>query len=81
MAEATAAYLDCTAGVAGDMMLGALLDAGADLDTVRAGVRALGITGLELSAQRTRRGGLACTQAMVAAPVAEPGRGLAEVDR
>jgi len=79
VAEATAAYLDCTAGVAGDMLLGALLDAGADLDTVRAGVRALGIPGLELGARRTRRGGLACTQAMVAAPVAEPGRGLAEV--
>ncbi|HXT43607.1 MAG TPA: nickel pincer cofactor biosynthesis protein LarC [Pseudonocardiaceae bacterium] len=79
MAEPTAAYLDCTAGVAGDMLLGALLDAGADLETVRAGVRSLGIPGLEVGVQRTRRCGLTCAQAVVVAPIAEPSRGLAEV--
>ncbi|MFN2533660.1 MAG: nickel insertion protein, partial [Pseudonocardiaceae bacterium] len=46
MAEPTAAYLDCTGGVAGDMLLGALLDAGAGLEVVQAGVRSLGIPGL-----------------------------------
>ena len=79
MAEPTAAYLDCTGGVAGDMLLGALLDAGAGLEVVQAGVRSLGIPGLEVGLQRTRRCGLACAQAMVVAPIAEPSRGLAEV--
>jgi pyridinium-3,5-bisthiocarboxylic acid mononucleotide nickel chelatase len=79
VAEPTVGYLDCTAGVAGDMLLGALLDAGADLDVVRAGVRSLGIPGLEVGVQRTRRCGLVCAQATVIAPVTEPSRGLAEV--
>jgi uncharacterized protein (TIGR00299 family) protein len=62
------------------MLLGALLDAGADLAAVRAAVRSLGIPGLDIGVQRTRRCGLACAQAQVIGPVADqPKRGLAEV--
>ena len=35
------AYFDCFAGIAGDMALGALLDAGGDLEALRAGLRGL----------------------------------------
>lgn len=80
VAEPRAAYLDCTAGVAGDMLLGASLDAGADLAAVRAAVHALGVPGLDVTVQRTRRCGLASAQAVVIAPATgQPHRGLAEV--
>ncbi|HET9117899.1 MAG TPA: nickel pincer cofactor biosynthesis protein LarC [Pseudonocardiaceae bacterium] len=80
MAEPRAAYLDCTAGVAGDMLLGALLDAGADLDVVRSAVRSLGVPGLDIGVQQARRCGLRCAKVVVSAPaVGQPTRRLAEV--
>lgn len=80
VADHRVGYLDCTAGVAGDMLLGALLDAGADIAVVRAAIAALGIPGLALDVEQTRRCGLRATRAVVSAPVQEqPTRGLAEV--
>ena len=79
MAEPNAVHLDCTAGVAGDMLLGALLDAGADLAAVRTAVRSLGVPGLDVELEQTRRCGLRCTRAVVITPAADqPTRGLAE---
>ncbi|MGH4012509.1 MAG: nickel pincer cofactor biosynthesis protein LarC [Pseudonocardiaceae bacterium] len=79
MTEPTAAYLDCTAGVAGDMLLGALLDAGADLAAVRAAVASLGLPGLTVDVEQTRRCGLRCTRAVVTTPATDqPTRGLAD---
>ncbi|HEX5349797.1 MAG TPA: nickel pincer cofactor biosynthesis protein LarC [Pseudonocardiaceae bacterium] len=80
MADPRAAYLDCTAGVAGDMLLGALLDAGADLAAVRAAVTSLGVPDLDVTISQTRRCGLRCARTVVVTPAADqPIRGLAEV--
>lgn len=73
------AYVDCVGGVAGDMLLGALLDAGADADLVRAGLDRLGIEGLELRLGRTRRGPLDAARVEVVAPRGRPHRGPREV--
>ena len=59
------AYLDCFSGVSGDMLLGALLDAGLALGDLRAELAKLGIGGYELRADKARRAGLAATQAHV----------------
>ncbi|PVZ06901.1 nickel pincer cofactor biosynthesis protein LarC [Actinomycetospora cinnamomea] len=64
------AYVDATAGAAGDMLLGALLDAGADLERVRDAVDSLGIPGLGLDVVRERRGGFGCLRAVVTSPEA-----------
>jgi uncharacterized protein (TIGR00299 family) protein len=62
------AWFGCSSGVAGDMVLGALLDAGADLDEVRGIVGRLGVTGWALDVEPVLRGGIAATRAVVEAP-------------
>jgi uncharacterized protein (TIGR00299 family) protein len=75
-----AAYIDATAGVAGDMLLAALLDAGADLERVAGAIASLGVPGLGLRTETARRGGLACLRAIITTPaVADHERHLAEV--
>jgi uncharacterized protein (TIGR00299 family) protein len=79
--EATTAWVHAFAGVAGDMLLGALLDAGADLGSVRAAIDALAMPGWSLTTEPATRGGLAATRAVVAAPeLPAPRRTWREID-
>jgi len=59
------AWFHCFAGIAGDMALGALLDAGADLSEVVRLVERVPIGGWSLDAQPVLRAGLASTRAIV----------------
>jgi pyridinium-3,5-bisthiocarboxylic acid mononucleotide nickel chelatase len=59
------AWFHCFSGVAGDMALGALLDAGADIDAVNASLKHLPITGWSLAKERTQRNGIGATRALV----------------
>ncbi|WP_431946911.1 nickel pincer cofactor biosynthesis protein LarC [Actinacidiphila sp. bgisy167] len=52
-------------GLAGDMLLGALIDAGAPLDRIRAAVAATGLTGWDLTAERVTDHGLSATRVRV----------------
>lgn len=52
-------------GLAGDMLLGALLDAGAPLGAVREAVAATGLTGWELTSERVTSHGLSATRLLV----------------
>ena len=53
-----AGYLQCVGGVSGDMLLGAMVDAGVPLDDLRDRLGALPIDGVAISARRDRRGGV-----------------------
>ncbi len=55
----TTAWFHCFAGIAGDMALGALVDAGADLGEVTALLERLPVSGWTLEAHPTQRGGIA----------------------
>ena len=67
------AYFDCYSGVSGDMMLGALLDAGVDEATLRQQLHGLGVDGYQLQIERVTRSGFAGTQARVI--LDQPARG------
>jgi uncharacterized protein (TIGR00299 family) protein len=59
------AYLDCGAGVSGDMVLGALLDAGAPEPALVDAVAALGLDDVKVEVARVTRGGMSATHVSV----------------
>jgi uncharacterized protein (TIGR00299 family) protein len=59
------AYLDCASGISGDMTLGALVDAGADLVSIQAGIDSLGLPDCRLVASEVKKRGFRATQIKV----------------
>jgi len=59
------AYFDCPAGASGDMILGALVDAGLPLRTLEEALGGLGLAGWRLSARVVQKGALRGTQVEV----------------
>ena len=55
-------YFDCFNGASGDMILGALLDAGLPLEELRRALGSLGIAEYELAAERVLRAGVSATK-------------------
>ncbi|MDQ6669381.1 MAG: nickel pincer cofactor biosynthesis protein LarC [Chloroflexota bacterium] len=79
---ARAVYFDCFSGAAGDMLLGALLDAGVSPDELRAGLRSLPVGGWRLDVEAVRQHALGGTRARVKLlEPDQPHRGLADVLR
>jgi uncharacterized protein (TIGR00299 family) protein len=74
-------YFDCFSGAAGDMILGALIDAGLPLDELKAALGSLGVEGWDITAEKVVRTGITATKfrvhehAAVAAGSTAPGAG------
>lgn len=56
------AYFDCFSGAGGDMIVAALIDAGADVEALKKGLSALKVGGYDLSIERVTKQGLAATR-------------------
>ncbi len=73
-------YLDCFSGISGDMLLGAMVDAGLEVDALRSELAKLPVSGYRIEAAKTRRAGLAATKASVALEeAAQPHRRLPDI--
>ncbi|MHC4778649.1 MAG: nickel pincer cofactor biosynthesis protein LarC [Planctomycetota bacterium] len=55
-------FFDCFSGVAGDMILGALVDAGLSLPALQEGMKALPLGGYSLQARKVKRGAISGTK-------------------
>ena len=75
------AYFDCFSGASGDMILGALLDAGLPFDALRTEVEKLALppAAFEIRAERVQRAGFAATKLDVIVKEPPRHRSLAEV--
>ena len=56
------AYINCFAGIAGDMTVAALLDAGLDINHLRSELGKLGLDGYRVDAHKTQRHGISATR-------------------
>ncbi len=72
-------WIDPGQGCAGDMLLAALLDAGASLDAVRKGLASLRVEPVTVDPVPVRRHGLRATYAQVQAPETDTERHLSQV--
>jgi uncharacterized protein (TIGR00299 family) protein len=59
------AHFDCFSGISGDMVLGAIVDAGVELGRLEAELRRLPFAGWKLSAEKVRKGAIAATKVNV----------------
>ncbi len=59
------AYFDCFSGASGDMILGALIDAGLSSRLLRQELKKLGLPSVHLKATKVLKGGLTATQVVV----------------
>jgi pyridinium-3,5-bisthiocarboxylic acid mononucleotide nickel chelatase len=73
------AYLDCVGGLAGDMVLAALLDAGAPQEVLHDVVRTLGFADVKLEVERVHRHGIGATLVRVVVEGRSPDRRAREL--
>ena len=63
-------YFDCFAGAAGDMILGALVDAGVPIEALQQALGSLAVEGCEVTADRVVKHGIRATKFRVHEPAA-----------
>ena len=73
------AHFDCFSGISGDMVLGALIDAGVSADAIRSALDSLGLP-ITLEIERVKRCGFAATKVNVIAADQESYRFLPDVE-
>jgi pyridinium-3,5-bisthiocarboxylic acid mononucleotide nickel chelatase len=59
------AYIDCSSGISGDMTLGALVDAGVEIEALNKAISSLGLPDCRLVAEEVKRRGFRATKVTV----------------
>lgn len=73
------AYFDLYSGASGDMILGALLDAGLEIEALRAGLSTLPISSYRISARSVMKGPIGATSFSVEVTGEQPHRHLTDI--
>ena len=58
-------YFDCFCGASGDMIVGSLIDVGADFHAIREALASLPLKGFDVQAEKVKKKGIAATQFLV----------------
>lgn len=73
------AHFDCFSGISGDMVLGAVIDAGIPAEAIRSALDSLGLP-ITVEVERVKRCGIAATKVTIEAPDQEDYRFLPDVE-
>ena len=73
------AYFDCISGVSGDMLLGALLDAGLCLEDLQRQIDRLNLPGVRLRADTVKKNGFGATKVEVLAEDSQGHRNFSDI--
>ncbi len=73
------AYFDCIGGIAGDMTLGALVDAGMPMEILQVSIDQLHLNGLSVKSEVVKKNGFGATKVNVLANDCGGGRGYHEI--
>jgi len=73
------AYFDCFSGIAGDMIIGALLDAGLEFSALKRELKKLPLTGYQIKAFKTEKQGIRGTKFEVKSPPEKTHRNLKDI--
>jgi uncharacterized protein (TIGR00299 family) protein len=76
----TIAYFDCFSGIAGDMILGALLDLGIDETVLKKELKKLPLTGYELIVKKVERNHISATDVTVVVTEDQHHRSLSDIN-
>ena len=75
------AYFDCFAGAGGDMIVAAMLDAGLDVEFLKAELATLGLKNLDIKLTETRRCGLRALSFVPVVPEQQQQRNLQQITK
>ena len=74
------AYFDCNSGISGDMILGAVIDCGADFDYIKQELSKLNLD-FEISRQRVRKGAISAIKVIIGESGSHPLRNLKTIKK
>src|SRR6266567_2640657 len=72
-------YFDCFSGISGDMVLGALVDAGCELHAMERELQLLSVSGWKISAERVQKNAVSATRVRVETSEHHHHRGLSAI--
>ena len=72
-------YFDCFSGISGDMVLGALVDAGCELHAIERELQLLAVSGWKISAERVQKNAVSATRVRVETSEHHHHRGLSAI--
>ncbi|MBI2529528.1 MAG: nickel pincer cofactor biosynthesis protein LarC [Candidatus Diapherotrites archaeon] len=73
------AYLDCFSGISGDMFLGAMIDAGLDLNELKRELKKLNLKNYEIKTKKAKKNGILATKFDVIAKGRQHGASLRKI--